>query len=417
MPTTQKNSLRLSVLAAAMSPLLGLGLSQTAIAADSIADALKEGDTVVSLRLRYENVDADDKDDSTQDGSDAITLKTRLTYTSGDFKGFGMTLELDDVTSLKSVNYPDGVNSGENGPAIVDPEGTGVNQVYLSYKVADTTVRYGRQRILLDNQRFVGGVGWRQNEQTYDAVSVSNSSVKNLTVFAAHIYNLDGIKNTNADHDTNLLNVGYKTPVGKVSAYYYDVEDETKNTTLDSGTASKTLGVRFAGNTKAGDVKFHYTAEFAKQSEGHNSKSYDAKYNHLMGGISVAGVTAKIGRESLGADEDAGVGFNTPLATKHKFQGWTDKALTTPASGIDDVYISVGTKISGVKLLGVYHQFDANEGVNDGDKYGSEIGFVVATKLDNGIGLHLKYADFRKGDNTVGINDTTKLWLTSTYKF
>ncbi|MBV1922123.1 MAG: major outer membrane protein, partial [Pseudomonadales bacterium] len=147
MPTTKKTSLKLSVLAAAMSPLLGLGLSQTAIAADSIADALKEGDTVISLRLRYENVDADDKNSATPDGSDAITLKTRLTYTSGDFNGLGMTLELDDVTSLKSVNYKDGVNSGENGPAIVDPEDTGVNQVYLSYKVADTTIKYGRQRI------------------------------------------------------------------------------------------------------------------------------------------------------------------------------------------------------------------------------------------------------------------------------
>jgi hypothetical protein len=98
----------------AISTLLGLGLSQTAIAADSIADALKEGNTAVSLRLRYENVDADDKVGATQNGSDAITLKTRLTYTSGDFNGLGMTLELGDVTSLKSVNYPDKVNSGEN---------------------------------------------------------------------------------------------------------------------------------------------------------------------------------------------------------------------------------------------------------------------------------------------------------------
>jgi len=415
MPTIKNNSLKLSVLAAAMSPLLGLGLSQTAVATDSIAEALKEGDTVVSLRLRYENVDVDDKDDSTLDGSDAITLKTRATYTSGDFNGLGMTLEFYDVTSAKSVNYPDGVNSGENGPAIVDPEGTGVNQAYLSYKAADTTVKYGRQRILLDNQRFVGGVGFRQNEQTYDALSVSNNSIKNLTVFAAHIYNVDGIKASNTDHDTNLLNVGYTTPVGKVSAYYYDVEDETKNTGVDTGTASKTVGARFAGSTKAGKVNFLYTAEFAKQSEGDNAKSYDTKYNHLMGGISVAGVTAKLGRESLGADND--ITFRTPLATKHKFQGWTDKLLGHGANGIDDTYLTVGTKVSGVKLSAVYHKLEANEGTVDGDQYGTEKGFVVATKLDNGIGLSLKYADFSKGDKTIGKDDTSKLWLTSTYKF
>ena len=77
----------------------------------------------------------------------------------------------------------------------------------------------------------------------------------------------------------------------------------------------------------------------------------------------------------------------------------------------------MGTRIAGIKLLGVYHQFDANDGVNDGDEYGSEIGFVVGTKLDNGIGLNLKYADFSKGDDSIGKNDTKKLWLTSTYKF
>jgi hypothetical protein len=32
---------------------------------------------------------------------------------------------------------------------------------------------------------------------------------------------------------------------------------------------------------------------------------------------------------------DGVIGFSTPLATLHKFQGWVDKFLTTPANGID----------------------------------------------------------------------------------
>ncbi|OUS04723.1 hypothetical protein A9Q81_05465 [Gammaproteobacteria bacterium 42_54_T18] len=368
------------------------------------------------IRLRYENVEVDDKVDTTQDGSDAITLKTRATYTSGDFNGFGMTLEFDDVTSLKSVNYPDKVNSGESGPTIADPEGTGVNQVYISYKAMDTTAKYGRQRILIGNQRFVGGVGWRQNEQTYDALSVSNNSIKNLTVFAAHVYNVDGITGTNTDHDTNLLNIAYKTPIGKATTYYYDVEDES----AEAG--SKTLGASFAGKVDAGDAKILFNVEFAKQSENAKTTDYDANYTHIMGGVSIAGITAKLGLESLGADDDAGIGFATPLATKHKFQGWTDNFLATPSTGIDDLYVSVGTKVAGIKLLAVYHNFTTNEkdvaaGIKDGDEHGSEIGFVVAKKLDNGIGLSLKYADFSKGDDALGKKDTTKLWLSSTYKF
>ncbi len=46
----------------------------------------------------------------------------------------------------------------------------------------DTTLTLGRQRINLDDQRFVGNVGWRQNEQTYDGFRVVNKSIPNLTV-------------------------------------------------------------------------------------------------------------------------------------------------------------------------------------------------------------------------------------------
>ena len=36
------------------------------------------------------------------------------------------------------------------------------------------------------------------------------------------------------------------------------------------------------------------------------------------------------------------IGFSTPLATLHKFQGFADVFLTTPASGITDAYGKLG---------------------------------------------------------------------------
>lgn len=418
MPTIQKNSFKLSLLAAAMSPLFGLGMTQSAIAADSVAEALKEGDTVISLRARYEDVDVDVHGADAQAG----TLKTRATYTSGDFNGLGMTLEFDDVTAFTKLDYNDGVEQhDEDGTAtkIVDPEGTGVNQAYLSYKAADTTVKYGRQRILLDNQRFVGGVGFRQNEQTYDAISVSNNSIKNLSIFAARIYNVDGITGTSTDHETNLVNASYQTPVGKATGYYYDIDQEANDT--DS---TKTMGARFAGKADAGGAEILYTAEYAKQTEGSDdAASFDTTYTHLMGGVAISGVTVKLGLESLGADEDAGKTFATPLATKHKFQGWADTLLGhgTAGAGINDLYLTVGTNVAGIKVMGVYHQFtsieDITGGADSGDEYGTEVGFVVAKKLDNGIGLNLKYANFSEGDDSLNMTDVSKLWLTSTYQF
>ncbi len=135
-------------------------VSAPSMSAETITEALKEGDVKLSFRMRYEEVDVDGND------VDLTSLKTRLTYKSADYQGFGGLIELDDVTHL-----------GDDDGGVADPEGTEVNQAYLSYTFSDTTVKYGRQRILLDNQRFVGGVGFRQNEQTYDGLTIVNKSL------------------------------------------------------------------------------------------------------------------------------------------------------------------------------------------------------------------------------------------------
>ena len=61
---------------------------------------------------------------------------------------------------------------------IADPPDTEVNQAYLLFDRPDwlgTSVKGGRQRIVLDDHRFIGNVGWRQNEQTYDGAWAQSS--------------------------------------------------------------------------------------------------------------------------------------------------------------------------------------------------------------------------------------------------
>ncbi|MEC8428021.1 MAG: hypothetical protein VXZ35_06310, partial [Pseudomonadota bacterium] len=130
----------------------------------------------------------------------------------------------------------------------------------------------------------------------------------------------------------------------------------------------------------------------------------------------VEGVKLTLGYESLGSD-DGDYGFSTPLATAHKFQGWADQFLGTPNQGINDLYFSVGTKVAGVKVLAVYHDFVADEDNAAGDDdLGSEFGFLVAKKFGN-YGLSLKYAAYSEGDDSFNKSDVDKLWLTATAKF
>ncbi|PLW83609.1 hypothetical protein CWI75_04465 [Kineobactrum sediminis] len=375
----------------------------SALAAESIAGAFADSDIKFKLRLRYEDV--------SQDGvsnSDALTNKTRLTFTSGRYGGFGMLLEADDITAISTVDYNDGTGINTGTAVIADPEGTEVNQAYLSYQGADTLVKYGRQRIVLDNQRFVGGVAWRQNEQTYDGFSVTNNGVDDLSVFYAYVHNVNRIFGEDIaagdhTHSTHLLNAAFSGwEAGKLIAYGYLIDNESAR-----ALASDTVGVRWEGRI---NDQFSYNLEYAEQTDaGDNPNDYSADYVLLEAMAKVGTVNVKLGYELLGSD-DGGTAFATPLATLHLFQGWADKFLATPAVGVEDIYLSVGTTLGAFKVGVVYHDLRADEGSMD---LGSEIGFNVGTKVGP-VSLLVKYADYSADGFAT---DTSKLWLMAEVTF
>lgn len=383
----------------AVAAAISVGAQAQEESAASLKQALTEADVKLNLRLRYEDVSWDGLEDS-----DALTLRTRLSFTSADYHGFGLTLEMDDVTALTDVDYRTAGNDPANpGTAVIaDPEGTEVNQSYLSYKGLDTTLKYGRQRILLDNQRFIGGVGWRQNEQTYDAFSVSNKSVDDVTLFYAYLYNVNrifGEDNPIGDHkqESHLLNANIGGwSAGTLSVYGYLLDNKTA-----AALSSDTYGARWMG--KVGE-SFTYNLEYATQSEaGDNPVSYDADYLLAEVGVSVGAVQLGGGYELLGSD-DGVAAFSTPLATLHKFQGWTDRFLTTPDDGVEDLYVSASGALAGIKLAASYHDLASDYGSTD---YGQELD-LSAAKQFGPVTVLLKYADYQADEFG---SDTQKFWL------
>jgi hypothetical protein len=408
--------------------LLAAALGAPSVAADeadkatNLAEAIKEGDVTLSLRLRYEDVEQETSSGSDKE-ADSFTLKTRLTYKTADYQGFSALVEMDDVTELDSVDYNTAPNDSSfpDAAIIADPEGTEVNQAWLAYKFGKNTLTYGRQRILLDNQRFVGGVGFRQNEQTYDGISFKSKALKDTEIFVAHINRVNRIFGEDSalgDHDnsTVLLNVSYSgLPIGKLTGYHYNIDNDNV-----ANMSTKTTGVRLAGKHK----QLGYNLEYATQSDAHdNSRRYDADYFLLEGSAKLGTFNFKLGHEVLGADGDDGY-FITPLATLHKFQGWSDKFLNkgvgNVTGGLTDTYASVGTKVAGVKLALVYHMISADDDSAAGtDDYGREFGFV-ATRKFGPVTLNLKYADFSEDVDSTALTqftDTSKLWLTASAKF
>lgn len=359
-------------------------------------------DTKFSLDFRYrvESVDLDDANN--KDAALANTLKSRLTVETGSLYGVSVLVEGDNV-----LHVTDDFNDNENGhtdyDVVLDQETTQLNQAYVQYTGFDTVVKAGNQRINLDNQRHVGGVAFRQDEATFDAISVTNKSIQDTTIFLAVSNNRNTITNDNLEEDTSLLNVKYQaTPDVSVTGFYYDISN-LKGLDGNDGT---TIGVRSEG--KIDSITFE--AELAQQDQALTNAT--PLYYHLAAGTKLGSVTAKLGLEVLGSDGGDGA-FITPLGTNHKFLGWSDTYLTGNGNnGIQDIYANLVTNVAGVKLVGQLHSFSADEGSAD---LGTELGFLAAKKFAN-YGVSLKVAQFNATDES-GKDDVTKVWLTGTAKF
>ena len=364
-----------------------------------ITEALSDSTVKVELRARYEGVDQDGKD---KDAS-AATLKSRITIKTGSYSNFSMAIEVDKVDALV-----DDYNNTQNGqtqyPVVADPQGTDVNQAYIKYANDGFSAVVGRQRILHNNQRFVGGVGWRQNEQTYDGVRAQYKADA-FSVDYSYIQNINDITANNVKGDFHLVNANYNiNKAHKISGFAYILDYDTA-----VANSSSTLGALYNG--KFG--QFLVNASLASQSDnGDNPTSYSAMYMNAEAGYNFGPVTLIGGYELLGSDN--GVGFNTPLATKHAFNGWADKFLGTPGEGLQDVYITAKGKVSGVKWAATYHDFSSDV---DSIDFGSELNLVATYQINKNYGVLVKAANYGEGDDGVSPTDTNKVWVQLTAKF
>ncbi len=366
-------------------------------------------DVDLSFRYRIELVDQE----GPLEKAEASTLRTRATIKTDWTRGFDSVIEFDDVTAIGMDDYNAGAGTTPDKSqyaVIADPEGTEVNQAYLRYSVDKYNGAYGRQRILVGNQRFVGGVGWRQNEQTYDSFTFNGNFTKDLKLTAAHIFRANRIFGESVpagrhSHNTQLANMELSNlGNGKLSAYFLTIDNETA-----LAASNTTFGVRYAGKIDS----IAYAVEYASQSDnGDNPNDYSADYFLLEGAYKQKAFSVGIGYEVLGGDTEGGQGFTTSLATLHKFQGWADVFLATPVAGIEDINVNGSYMVNGFKFKAVYHDFATEE---TGVDLGTELDLSVSTKVNKRLSVLLKYADF-SSDNEAAYASRDKVWLMFGYK-
>jgi hypothetical protein len=405
---TGRSTLALTIGSLAVWAALSPGVSRAG-GFDSALSALEETRPLLDVRLRSETVDQA----GLEKEADALTLRTRLGFETGKLADTSLLAEAAIMWPWEE-SYNSTVNGKTSYPVVADPGYYGVNRLQLTNtSLAGTTLSVGRQRINLDDQRFVGNSGWRQNEQTFDSARLVNTSVPGLTVDLTYIDRVNRVFGPDSPvgrytGNSYLVNIGYNTPLGRLTAFDYLLSFDQART--DS---SQTVGLRLAGERAAGALKLAYDASYARQ-ESYSHNPLDYRDDYYIGELTASykGYSLGGGVEVLGSD---GIkGFATPLATYHRWDGWDDKFLTTPVNGLQRKYATLGLLVkafAGLESLAAsatYHDFSA---ARLGRHYGSEIDLQLQGKWRRFTGL-LKFADYAADQFAT---TTRKVWVELDY--
>ncbi len=381
-----------------------------------LLEAFRNGTVSMNLRYRFEAVWDDDARYTGGDGF-ASTLRTVLGYRTAGYQGFTASIEFENVSDIGLGDEHNNVGGRGLGngvldrPGIPDPEITEVNQVHLQYdRIPGTVIDLGRREVSLANQRFVGPVGWRQNHQSLDGISVTQSSIPRTRLVYAFVHNVNRIFGDNHPMAGHLVDVTIsaddRVTIGPY-VYYLDYV-RPANAALSTATA----GIRCIASLSIDETwRLPVHAEAAWQADAaDNPGSYDVAYYQASLGLERGVVSFGAGYEVLGGKSGEGA-FATPLATLHKFNGWADRFLTTPANGLRDASVRVTVKRKGVSGTVVFHTYHADSG---GDTYGQEVDVSASYTTPWKQTLAAKLSSY---DADTHSTDITKLWLYTGYGF
>ena len=390
-------------------PALAVMAACTSVcAADVASTALAAPELKMLFRYRLEAVDQD----GLAENALASTWLSRFSLTQKFSHGWSAGGEFDYVAAIGDKNYNDSINGKTAYPVVADPAGADLNQAFVMYQSGEQTLKIGRQRINLANERFVGGVGWRQNEQTFDAVRYQASLSAELKLdysYSSKVNRVFGSKSPQGDwsSDLHLLDLRYQPNSNhQLGAFVYQMEFDDAPLV-----SNQTLGLDYQySQALSHSSRYTLYGSYARQQEaGDNPNSYDADYWTVEANLWLGAWQSGVAVEILGSDNS--IGFATPLATLHKFQGFADKFLTTPGNGVTDLQIKAGYVQQSWDVQVQYHWLDAAKGGMD---FGNELNIAMQFKLNPQFEVLLKAAHY---DAKHYLTDTSKYWLQLLAKF
>jgi hypothetical protein len=399
--------------AAAAYAIAGFGIGFSGVAwGDPLADAFTGGTPSIEVRPRYEFVDQHGKA-----SAEAFTMRTLLGFSTQPVDDIAATVQLINVADIAGT-YNSLVDGKTRYATIADPDATNINQAFASYTgLPDTSVAVGRQIINLDDVRFVGNVDFRQNMQTFDAVTATSKPLPDVKLTGGYVWGIKDIVNRHIPTRIFLGEAGWSPMKAiQVEAFSYWYGNEAGSVIAGAagcGLAgpqacnSVTYGMRGHGEIGLpSDLKIEYRGTYARQSSyDGGSALIDADYIQASGKLDWNGTNIGAEYMLMGSNGNGTYGFQTPLATKHAFNGWAEMFLTTPPKGLATVDAFAGTKIFDATLLAKYYRFKSDfKDLSYGDEWDVSLNYKFSAHIQAGI----EYADY----HAAGFGASTRAgWL------
>ncbi|WP_276669048.1 hypothetical protein [Thalassolituus oleivorans] len=377
----------------------------------------------LGARARLARVDA-------EENARAASLLIRLRATSEWSQQFSTLFELDSV----ALGWQDEFSNGEhfNGhPVIPDVAGTDLNQALLRYSPTNTLqLTLGREALNLGNQRFVGTNGFWQNEQTLDTAGFKLEFGSASNVMYRYVDNANRINGQDAgkklsptdsnyaanngirppqflgdhDHNTHLVFAHFKEwDLSQIDAYYFDMEIKDAK-----ALSNQTLGLRYEYKGRWNTLRTLAHAELALQERTDIHNDALLQYYDLGGGVGFGSNEITLNIQRLG--EKNGVSFVTPLASLHDHNGWADKFLLTPSTGLRDYSLQYIWRQNPIKIDARYHRFNTD---TDNSRIGEEFDIDLAYKFNRENIVLLRFADFTTSDDSYA--DEQRVFLMFTH--
>lgn len=426
------------VIGAGMTALVWVGgaNAQTVASAEpTLVGQILAGRPLLEVRARFERYDQA-RTATLRNAAEGTTVRTRFGWETGEYRGFKALVDFDNVSRVGPEHFaitkpglPFPMNGADKAkyPAINDPNVTELNRAQLTWTPNKAVqIIAGRQKIQLDDQRFIAAAAWRQDEMTYDSVrtDLSLGKFKGTYVYVDKVNRSLG-QEADWDSDSHFFNVGWTfSDELKVQGFVYalDFEQSKVNTSI-------TKGVRATGKTVVGPYKVAYNSTFARQTDWRGAtEPYELDFFGADIGATRDIYSLKVGYDTM--EGNGSRGFGAPLSAAHAFNGWADAWSSTGgnktfAEGLDDLYVAVTVKpkfksrwFSNPEFIVRHHDFESGR---TGKDLAEEWDLQLTGAVTQKVTAQLKYADFeRVASVPVGTlappASRHKLWFTLEYK-